>query len=98
MPEQKKCSRSADRIDLIIPGKSVSKASINIAGCESEVAVLEHVQAQVTLSSSKRGDVIIYLVSPSGTRSNLIAKRPRDYSRSGFQAWPFLTVSLITRH
>ncbi|TRY74010.1 hypothetical protein TCAL_03361 [Tigriopus californicus] len=91
--EQRKCSRSADRIDLIIPGRQANKATIQVKDCSGDgVNFLEHVQAQVTLSATKRGDVAIFLISPSGTRSSLIAKRPRDYSRAGFQGWPFLTV------
>ena len=56
---------------------------------------IEHIQAHVTLGASKRGDVQIWLISPQGTRSNLIAKRPKDYSRAGFNDWPFLTVSYL---
>jgi subtilisin-like proprotein convertase family protein len=56
------------------------------------VKYLEHVQAHVTLAASKRGDVQISLTSPKGTKSLLIDKRPKDYSRAGFNDWPFLTV------
>ena len=59
-----------------------------------EVKYIEHIQAHVTLGAAKRGDVQIWLISPKGTRSNLIAKRPKDYSRAGFNDWPFLTVRL----
>ena len=48
----------------------------------------------MTLAASKRGDVLIHLISPLGTRSNLIAKRPRDYSRAGFNDWPFMSVHM----
>ncbi len=53
---------------------------------------LEHVQAKVTLTATRRGDIHVYLTSPSGTRSTLLAQRPMDNSRSGFQNWPFMTV------
>jgi furin len=76
---------------MIIPGRSVSKSTLEVTACDAKF--LEHVQCYVTLGASRRGDVVINLVSPSGTRSNLIARRPKDYSRSGFNDWPFLTVS-----
>lgn len=37
-------------------------------GTRTEVNYLEHVQAVVTLNSSRRGDTTLYLVSPSGTQ------------------------------
>ena len=51
-------------------------------------------QAHVSLNAAKRGDVQITLTSPSNTTSTLIAKRPKDYSRNGFNDWPFLTVHM----
>ena len=60
--------------------------------CESSVKFLEHVQAKVTLTASRRGDMHIYLTSPSGTRATLLAQRPMDNSRQGFQKWPFMSV------
>ncbi len=91
--EQRKCKKTAEQVNLIVPGRSISKTEIVVEGACDKVNVLEHVQAHVTLAASKRGDVQIFLVSPSGTRSNLVAKRPRDYSRAGFNDWPFMTVS-----
>jgi len=46
----------------------------------------------VTLTSGRRGDLQIYLISPSGTRSVLLAHRRHDLNRSGFTDWPFMTV------
>jgi furin len=46
----------------------------------------------VSLASTKRGDLQIHLTSPAGTRATLLARRPHDVSRSGFQAWPFMSV------
>ena len=74
-------------------GRTVAKSTIEVTDCDSgNVKFLEHVQCHVTLGASRRGDVVIYLVSPSGTRSNLVARRPKDYSRAGFNDWPFLSV------
>ncbi|XP_078286023.1 furin-like [Rhinoraja longicauda] len=53
---------------------------------------LEHVQARVTLSFSKRGDLALYLTSPMGTRSILLPLRQRDYSSEGFTDWAFMST------
>jgi furin len=42
--------------------------------------------------SGRRGDLQIYLVSPAGTRSVLLAHRRHDLNRSGFTDWPFMSV------
>ena len=38
------------------------------AGNDTEVNYLEHVQAVVTLTAGRRGDVELFLTSPMGTR------------------------------
>ena len=94
MPEQQKCSAHLDKPGtLMIPPKSSQKSTIHVRACD-DLGFLEHVQAHVTLAASKRGDVQISLTSPKGTKSLLIAKRPKDYSRAGFTDWPFLTVRI----
>uniref|UniRef100_A0A0N4WXL2 P/Homo B domain-containing protein n=1 Tax=Haemonchus placei TaxID=6290 RepID=A0A0N4WXL2_HAEPC len=59
---------------------------------DEQVVYLEHVQAIITLKAPKRGDIQIYLTSPSGTRSTLLTKRARDTSRAGFIEWAFMTT------
>ena len=76
-------------------GGSSQKSTIHVSNCDDDLSFIEHVQAHVTLGAAKRGDVRIYLTSPKGTKSLLIAKRPKDYSRAGFNDWPFLTVSKL---
>lgn len=49
-----------------------------VSACLGEpnyVRRLEHVQARLTLSYNRRGDLAIHLVSPMGTRSTLLAAR-----------------------
>ena len=53
---------------------------------------LEHVRVYLTLSHPRRGALSITLISPSGTRSELLKQRDEDYSSDGFQNWPFMTV------
>ena len=63
------------------------------AGTETEVNYLEHVQALITLNTTRRGDVELFLRSPMGTRSMILSTRPNDDdSRDGFTKWPFMTT------
>lgn len=89
-PVQKLCEVRSNQADKLIPAKSHVELSLFVR-CE-HVRYLEHVQAKLTLTASRRGDVHIYLTSPMGTRSTLLAQRPIDGSRAGFQSWPFMTV------
>lgn len=57
-----------------------SRLSINISvdacvGTENRVTLLEHVQARLTLSYNRRGNLAIHLISPAGTRSTLLHPR-----------------------
>ena len=93
VPEQKTCSRKPGAsVDKMITSRSKGQSTMRVDDCD-EVKYIEHIQAHVTLGAAKRGDVQIWLISPKGTRSNLIAKRRKDYSRAGFNDWPFLTVN-----
>jgi proprotein convertase subtilisin/kexin type 2 len=63
------------------------------AGTETEVNYLEHVQAVVTLNSTRRGAVQLFLRSPMGTRSMILSERPNDDdNQDGFTKWPFMTT------
>ena len=79
----------------VIPVNSHIEMSLESDGCSSyanRVVYLEHVQAVVTLSASRRGELEVFLTSPRGTRSTLLAKRVRDMSPEGFNAWAFMTT------
>uniref|UniRef100_A0A8C4GN93 Furin (paired basic amino acid cleaving enzyme) a n=1 Tax=Dicentrarchus labrax TaxID=13489 RepID=A0A8C4GN93_DICLA len=74
-----------------------SHLSINMSvdaciGTDSHVTSLEHVQARLTLSYNRRGNLAIHLISPAGTRSTLLHPRPHDYSSEGFNDWAFMTT------
>ncbi|KAM7299456.1 putative prohormone convertase [Ixodes scapularis] len=63
------------------------------AGTVTEVNYVEHVQAVITLNATRRGDVKLFMVSPSGTRSMILSRRPNDDDRhDGFTKWPFMTT------
>lgn len=62
-------------------------------GTSSEVNYIEHVQAIITLNATIRGDLIMYLTSPMGTKSMILNRRPNDDdSKNGFIRWPFMTT------
>lgn len=62
-------------------------------GTQYEVRYLEHVQAVVSFNSSRRGDTTLYLISPMGTRTMILSRRPKDDdSKDGFTNWPFMTT------
>uniref|UniRef100_A0A1I8GAG1 Neuroendocrine convertase 2 n=1 Tax=Macrostomum lignano TaxID=282301 RepID=A0A1I8GAG1_9PLAT len=73
--------------------------TIDSNGCDfdskSRVRFIEHVQAFVTLRASRRGDVLLFLTSPSNTTSMLLGRRPMDSdSKKGFTDWPFMTTHM----
>ena len=78
-----------------VPMNSIASIPLYTDGCEgtiNHVKYLEHVQARITLAATRRGEIAIYLTSPSGTRSTLLAQRQRDTSRDGFNNWAFMTT------
>jgi len=78
-----------------IPGKGTLKVTVATTGCADDrhhVKYLEHVQAVITLSFSRRGDLSIKLISPRGTVAILLAQRRQDYSSSGFTDWEFMST------
>ncbi|VDN58138.1 unnamed protein product [Dracunculus medinensis] len=96
VPEQKKCTISyPGRYKSILQGNRL-QLQLYSDGCAMDprnmVMHLEHVQAIITLTAPKRGDIEIYLTSPSGTKSVLLAKRSRDTSPTGFRDWAFMTT------
>ncbi|KAI8622707.1 peptidase S8/S53 domain-containing protein [Chytriomyces sp. MP71] len=54
---------------------------------------LEYVQITVYIKHTRRGDVLVRLVSPNGVVSRLAVYRPDDKARSGFPGWTFSSVA-----
>uniref|UniRef100_A0AAY4CEV3 P/Homo B domain-containing protein n=1 Tax=Denticeps clupeoides TaxID=299321 RepID=A0AAY4CEV3_9TELE len=82
---QQKCVVSMVTEPKNIGGHLIISKSVD--GCLAKpnfVSSLEHAQAHLTLSYNRRGNLAIYLISPMGTRSTLLAPRPHDYSSEGF--------------
>ena len=62
------------------------------SGTKAEIRYLEHVQLLLSLDYSRRGDLVVYLTSPMGTKSCLLSIRREDVSDEGFTKWPFMTT------
>ncbi|XP_063003351.1 proprotein convertase subtilisin/kexin type 4 [Elgaria multicarinata webbii] len=61
-------------------------------GKTRSIRALEHVQVQLSLRYSRRGDLAISLTSPMGTKSTLVAVRPYDTSNEGYRDWSFMST------
>lgn len=59
---------------------------------ENNFEALEHVTVRVWIDHSRRGDVEVSLVSPTGIRSMLAEKRNGDRDKTGFPGWRFMSV------
>jgi len=84
VPEQKTYAVKANIGSVSIPASSSRTAKMEVTDA-GDVKYLEHVQAHITLSSARRGDMQLFLISPGGTKSQLLKRRPHDMSPSGFQ-------------
>ncbi|XP_039610855.1 proprotein convertase subtilisin/kexin type 4-like [Polypterus senegalus] len=90
---QRKCLIKSSLLPQKIPRRMV--VLMNVSGCQGSknfIRSLEHVQVQLSLSYSRRGDLAVTLTSPGGTRSVLVTVRPLDNSRDGYSDWPFMTI------
>lgn len=96
VPARYHCEAGFDKTVRPIPSDKslfLTLETTACAGTETEVNYLEHVQAVISLNTSRRGDVELFLRSPMGTRSMILSTRPNDDdSRDGFTKWPFMTT------
>jgi proprotein convertase subtilisin/kexin type 2 len=71
VPPRYHCEAGSINRVLPIPSNQSLFFKIDTQACkgsEIEVNYIEHVQSVITLNSTRRGDVTLYLVSPMGTR------------------------------
>uniref|UniRef100_A0A8C9SD15 P/Homo B domain-containing protein n=1 Tax=Scleropages formosus TaxID=113540 RepID=A0A8C9SD15_SCLFO len=90
---QRKCLIDVITRPLELHGDLVLKW--NVTAClrtRNWISSLEHIQARLTLSYIRRGDLIIVLMSPSGTPSVLTTVRPLDKSHKGYTNWAFMST------
>jgi hypothetical protein len=79
--------------ELIVPGGlqhtiTITQDDLHMYNFQS----LEHVTVRVWITHSRRGDVEVEIISPSGVKSILAANRKGDAADSGFPGWRFMTV------
>ncbi|MEE6509308.1 hypothetical protein FKM82_025495 [Ascaphus truei] len=96
VPSQHVCVGASDRRPRYIRADQLIRTTTQTNACAENygqhVVFLEHVVVRVTISHPRRGDLQIHLISPSGTKSQLLGKRMFDYSNDGFKNWDFMTV------
>uniref|UniRef100_A0A8C5M823 Proprotein convertase subtilisin/kexin type 6 n=1 Tax=Leptobrachium leishanense TaxID=445787 RepID=A0A8C5M823_9ANUR len=96
VPSQHVCVGASDRRPRFIRADQLIRTTTQTNACVDNsgqyIAYLEHVVVRVTISHPRRGDLQIHLISPSGTKSQLLARRTFDYSNEGFKNWEFMTV------
>ncbi|XP_033124087.1 furin-like isoform X2 [Anneissia japonica] len=95
VPQQHICTEEAVTNSRTIPSTGSLILKYNTTGCmdsANSVRYLEHVQARLSVNFNIRGDLVIFLTSPMGTRSNLLTKRIKDFSDKGFSNWDFMTT------
>ncbi|XP_036930390.1 proprotein convertase subtilisin/kexin type 6 isoform X1 [Acanthopagrus latus] len=96
VPPQHTCSQMRERRSRYIHAGQSLNSSITTSACseepEQQVVYLEHVVVKALIVHPRRGDLEVNLISPSGTRSQLLAKRLFDSSNEGFRNWEFMTV------
>ena len=78
----------------IPPGGEVTQ-TLHTEACHEDpdhfINSLEHVRVHVDLTTEVRGAIAISIISPMGTRSQLLSYRPRDHSTDGIH-FTFMTV------
>ncbi|WAR00943.1 PCSK6-like protein [Mya arenaria] len=100
VPQQHVCDIQSENVGKTKPKLEIPDSGYEeilstqaCAGQANAINFLEHVQAKVTVKSKRRGDLVIHLTSPAGTRSTILPQRPNDSDRmKGFQDWAFLSV------
>ncbi|KAK6105703.1 Subtilase family protein [Brugia pahangi] len=78
-----------------INDKSVTVIKFQTDGCmgqKNEINFLEHIQLVLDAYYPIRGHLSILIISPKGTKTQLLSVRRRDKSSAGFQHWPFMSV------
>ena len=71
-----------------IPDSGTVMVAMNSSACsstDSEIKSLEHVQVVLSLKHRHRGHLNVELISPSGTRTQLLKTRRNDKSTKGLK-------------
>lgn len=71
VPPRFHCEAGSVTTSSVIPTNGTMRLTIDTNACsggDTQVNYVEHVQAVITLNSTRRGDVTLFLTSPMGTR------------------------------
>ena len=88
IPPMATCESARSNPKRVIGPRSNQMFPLDLLECKSngepkhEVNYIEQVQAFVTLSTDRRGEVEIYLYSPSNTRTQILPVRPNTLNAS----------------
>ncbi|KAG9508976.1 Neuroendocrine convertase 1, partial [Fragariocoptes setiger] len=92
VPKRRICTFSSRDVPRFLQSQTapvyVAFHTDNHAACR----YVEHVQVFVDIEYTRRGVLDIYLISPSGSWSTLLTRRPRDQAQNGFNNWPLMSV------
>ncbi|XP_070599429.1 proprotein convertase subtilisin/kexin type 4 isoform X1 [Erythrolamprus reginae] len=93
---QRKCFIPVVYKPLAIGSRLSVSQNVSLSPCLQRrnlgIRSLEHVQVQLWLTYSRRGDLAISLTSPRGTTSTLVDVRPHDTSNEGYKDWSFMST------
>lgn len=86
-----------ENVDTPIPSSDQGvefKTTVTVEGLKkANFKRLEHVNVLVNAEASRRGDLSMQLISPSGMVSNIMPMRYLDSSRHGVKNWKFMSVA-----
>jgi len=95
LPPHRKCTAASSFDHVDIPNSDAKELMAHTVACENTMAHInrvEHVVLTVSFVHRRRGDVSIDLISPHGTRSEMLSTRKYDDSDEGLDEWNFMTV------
>ncbi|CAG2171641.1 unnamed protein product, partial [Oppiella nova] len=81
---------------LPVPLSSGNEVQINFVnlGYKCNIHFLEHIQINLNIDYSRRGNLQIFLISPKGSLTMLLTLRHKDSYVMGFKNWNFTSVHL----
>ncbi|KAL6731186.1 hypothetical protein Aduo_002083 [Ancylostoma duodenale] len=90
-----RCAREMRVSNSTFQSGSSLRLDLPFEGCKGtsgEVNFSERVQIAITAEHPKRGQIALFLTSPSGTTVQLLHPRKNDDSPDGLSEWPFVSV------
>ncbi|XP_033633747.1 proprotein convertase subtilisin/kexin type 5-like [Asterias rubens] len=95
VPTQRTCQINAFSGTRDLKGRGLlASFTLDTTACSgpNHINYLEHVQSTINVTYGYRGALVLTLISPMGTHSTLLDRRPRDSHRGSFSSWPFMST------